>query len=50
MNYRGITLQNEGGEDHIVAFSWEMMQSLIEGMWNKVEYDLKGSRKEAGQL
>ena len=26
------------------------MQLLLEGMWNKVEYDLKDSRKPAGQL
>ena len=28
-----------------VGFSGERMYSLIEGMWNKVEYDLKGSQK-----
>ena len=32
------------------GFSEERMQSLIEGMWNKVEYDLKDSQKAAGQL
>ena len=32
------------------GFSEERMQSLIEGMWNKVEYDLKDSQKVAGQL
>ena len=26
------------------------MQPMIEGMWNKTEYDLKDSRKIAGQL
>ena len=26
------------------------MQLLLEGMWNKVEYALKDSRKLAGQL
>ena len=31
------------------GFSEEGMQSLLEGMWNKVEYALKGSRKLAGQ-
>ena len=32
------------------GFSEEMMQSFLEGMWNKVEYALKDSRKSAGQL
>ena len=32
------------------GFSEERMQSLLEGMWNKVEYALKDSRKLAGQL
>ena len=31
-------------------FSEEKMQSVLEGMWNKVEYYLKDSRKLAGQL
>ena len=32
------------------GFSEERMQSLLEGMWNKVEYDLKDSQKAAGKL
>ena len=32
------------------GFSEERMQSLLEGMWNKVEYALKDSRKVAGIL
>ena len=32
------------------GFSEERMQSLLEGMRNKVEYDLKSSQKAAGQL
>ena len=28
-----------------VGFSGERMYSLIEGMWNKVEYYLKGSQQ-----
>ena len=32
------------------GFSEERMQSVIEGMWNKVDYSLKDSRKMAGQL
>ena len=31
-------------------FSEERMQSLIEGMCNNVDYDLKDSRKAIGQL
>ena len=31
------------------GFSEERMQSLLEGMWNKVEYALKYPRKVAGQ-
>ena len=31
-------------------FSEEKMQSVLEGMWNKVEYSLKDSRKTADQL
>ena len=27
-----------------VGFSGDRMYSLIEGMWNKAEYDLKGSQ------
>ena len=26
------------------------MQSLLEGMWNKIVYDLKGLQKLAGKL
>ena len=32
------------------GFSEERMQSVLEEMWNKVEYDLKDPRKMAGQL
>ena len=32
------------------GFSEERMQSLLEGMWNKIEYDLKDSQELAGQL
>ena len=32
------------------SFSEEMMQSVLEGMWNKVEYALKDSQKLADQL
>ena len=32
------------------SFSEQMMQQVLEGMWNKVEYDLKDSPKMAGQL
>ena len=32
------------------GFSEDMMQSLLEGMWNKVEYALKDSQKFTGQL
>ena len=32
------------------GFIEERMQSLLEEMWNKVEYALNDSRKEAGQL
>ena len=32
------------------VFSEERMQLLPEGMWNKVEHDLKYSQKSAGQL
>ena len=31
------------------SFSEERVQSLLEVMWNKVEYYLKVSRKAAGQ-
>ena len=31
------------------GFSEERMQSVLEGMWNKVEYDFKDSRKMAGK-
>ena len=33
-----------------VGFNEERMQSLLEGMWNKIEYDLKDSQELAGQL
>ena len=32
------------------GFSEDRMQSLLEGMWNKVKCDLKDSQKVAGQL
>ena len=32
------------------GFGEERMQSLLEGMWNKIEYALKDSQKSAGQL
>ena len=32
------------------GFSYYRMQSLIEGIWNKVEYALKNSLKAAGRL
>ena len=32
------------------GFSEERMQSVLERMWNKVDYALKDSRKMAGQL
>ena len=32
------------------GFSEERIQSVLEGMWNKVDYSLKDSRKMAGQL
>ena len=32
------------------SFSEERMQSLLEGMWNKVKYDSRDSKKAAGQL
>ena len=32
------------------GFSEERIQSLLEGIWNKVEYGLKDSQKAAGQL
>ena len=32
------------------GFGQQRMHSMLEGMWNKVEYDLKDSRNMAGQL
>ena len=32
------------------GFSEEIIQSLLEVMWNKVEYDFKDSRKVEGQV
>ena len=32
------------------GFIEESMQLLLEGMWDKVEYALKDSKKSAGQL
>ena len=32
------------------GFNEESMQSLLEVMWNKVEYDFRDSLKAAGQL
>ena len=32
------------------SFSTDMMKSLLEGTWNKVEYGLKDKRNTAGQL
>ena len=32
------------------GFIEERMQLLLEGMWDKVEYSLKDSKKSAGQL
>ena len=32
------------------SFGEDRMQSLIEVMWNKLEYAFKNSRKAAGQL
>ena len=32
------------------GFGEEMMQSLLEGTWNQVEYALKDQQKSAGQL
>ena len=32
------------------GFSEEIMQFFPEGIWNKVEYDLKDKPKTAGQL
>ena len=32
------------------GFIEESMQFLLEGMWDKVEYALKDSKKSAGQL
>ena len=32
------------------GFSEKRMKSSLEGMWNKVEYNFKDSRKSSGQL
>ena len=32
------------------SFSEERIQSVLEGMWNKVDYDLRDSQKNSGQL
>ena len=42
----GVELRKRGT---FGGFSEERMQLLLEGMWNKIEYDLKDSQELEGQ-
>ena len=44
------TVLNGKWETTECGFNGQRMQQLIEGIWNKVDYDFKYSRKAAGQL
>ena len=44
----GNTIEELSKRDKFIGFSKDRIQSLLEGMWNKVEYVLKNSRDAVG--